>query len=449
MTTYGLTAEGFFPKTLDVCLAEIEAAFQVQFGASINLAPRSFLGQLAGLIAEREALGWELDLAIYRAFDPDAAVDDALDAIAAITGSIRESATHSLVTMTMVGTPGTVLSAGRIVSVVTLESKFETLLSATITAAAAWTISTAYSLGQFVTNAGKVYYCITAGVSAGAGGPTTTATDITDGTVHWKFMGTGTGMVQVDAEAQVTGPIVAIAGTLSVIETPVGGWNSAINLLDAELGRDIESNADFRARRADEVTGQGNSTIDAIRAGVLRRVPSVTTCIVFQNTTLVTDGDGLPGKSVEVLVRGGDDQDILEAVFAEVSAGIETYGGVSGTVVDSAGNSHTVKFSRPTELDVYVVADVLKVAADFPADGEAQIKAALVALGDSYPIGLDVYANRLRVPVFAIAGVLNVTGMKIGLAPAPATEATIAATSRQLAVFDTSRITVNLSNGTP
>lgn len=449
MTVYGLTAEGFFPKTLDVCQAEIEAAFQAQFGASINLAPRSFLGQLSGLLAEREALGWELDLAIYRAFDPDAAVDDALDALAAITGSIREGATSSLVTMTMVGTPGTVLSAGRVISVVDLGSKFETLLSATIVAAAAWVASTAYSLGQFVTNAGKVYYCITAGTSAGSGGPTTTGADITDGTVHWKYLGTGTGMVQTTAEAQVTGPVVALAGTLSVIETPVGGWNSAINLLDAELGRDIESNADFRVRRADEVTGAGNGTVDAIRAGVLRRVPAVTTCIVFQNTTLVTDGDGLPGKSVEVLVRGGDDQDILEAVFAEVSAGIETYGNVSGTAVDSAGNSHTVKFSRPTELDVYIVADVLKVAAEFPADGADQIKAALVALGDSYPIGLDVYANRLRVPVFAIPGVLNVTGMKIGTAPAPATETTITAASRELAVFDTSRITVNVSNGTP
>lgn len=449
MTTYGLTAEGFFPKDLSVARSEIEADFQAQFGASINLAPRSFLGQLSGLMSEREALLWEMGQAVYRAFDPDASTNDALDALCALTGTIREGATNSLVTETCVGTPATVLSAGRILSVVDVGTKFETIEDATITAVAAWGATTAYVLGQRVTNSGKVYHCITAGTSAGSGGPTTTAADITDGTVHWKHLGTGTGAVDVICEAQSTGPIVALAGELTVIETPVGGWNAAVNLLDAEPGRDIEADPDLRVRRADEVTGQGNATVDAIRAGVLRRVPDVTTCIVFQNTTLVTDGDGLPGKSVEVLCRGGDDQDILEAVFAEVAAGIETYGTESGTVVDSSGNSHTVKFSRADEQEIYIIADVLKVTADFPSDGSDQIKAALVAFGDAYPIGRDVYANALRVPVFGIPGVLNVSAMKIGLAPAPATETTIPITSRQLATFDTSRITVNLSSGTP
>lgn len=52
----------------------------------------------------------------------------------------------------------------------------------------AWAISTAYTLGQIRTNGGNVYECITAGTSAGSGGPTTTASDITDGTVHWRYL---------------------------------------------------------------------------------------------------------------------------------------------------------------------------------------------------------------------------------------------------------------------
>lgn len=449
MTTYGLSATGFLPKDLQLILSEIRGDFQAQFGTSINLASRSFLGQLSGLMSEREALLWEMMLAIYRAFDPDASVGDALDSLSAITGTIREGATSSLVTETMIGTPGTVLSAGRIVSVVDLGTQFQTLSDVTIATVAGWVASTAYSLGQFTTNSGKVYICITAGTSAGSGGPSTTSSDITDGTVHWKHLGTGTGAVQVIAEATVTGPIVAVSGTLTTIETPVGGWNAAINLLDADEGRDVESDADLRIRRNEEVTGEGNGTVDAIRAGVLRRVPETTTVTVFQNTTMVTDGDGLPAKSVEVLVRGGDDQDILEAVFSEVGAGIETYGNTSGTVVDSSGTSWTVKFSRPDEVEIYITVTLRVILTEFAGDGSDQAKAILVALGDSYDIGLDVYANRLRVPLFGMEGVLDVPSLKIGTAPTPTVETTIVITSRQLAVFDTSRITVILVYGTP
>lgn len=449
MTVYGLTAEGFLPKDLDTIRAEIEADFRDAFGASILLAPQSFLGELTGIMSEREADNQELMQAIYRAFDPDGATDDALDSLCAITGTLREGATHSLATLACVGTPGTLLSAGRIVSVDDVGTQFETLLDATIVAATAWAISTAYTLGQFVTNSAKVYVCITAGTSAGSGGPATTSTDITDGTVHWRHLGTGTGVIQTDAEASSTGPLEAVAYTLNTIETPVGGWASVTNLEDATPGQAIESDAALRIRRANEVTGEGNGTVDAIRAGVLRRVPETTTVTVFQNTSDTTDGDGLPPHSVEVLVRGGDDQDILDAVFAEVAAGIQTHGTESGTVTDASGNSHTIKFSRPTEVDIYIIAEVLKVTATFPSDGSDQIKAALVATGDAYDIGKDVYARALIPSVFGITGVLNVSAMKIGLAPTPTLETTITITSRQLAMFDTSRITVTLSSGTP
>lgn len=56
--------------------------------------------------------------------------------------------------------------------------------------AAAWTISTAYSIpGRIVINGGNAYKLVTAGTSAGAGGPTGTGTGIVDGTCVWDFAG--------------------------------------------------------------------------------------------------------------------------------------------------------------------------------------------------------------------------------------------------------------------
>ncbi len=61
-------------------------------------------------------------------------------------------------------------------------------LNATGGAQTAWAASTAYTVGQRRLNGGNAYECITAGTSAGSGGPTTTVADITDGTAHWKYL---------------------------------------------------------------------------------------------------------------------------------------------------------------------------------------------------------------------------------------------------------------------
>lgn len=54
-----------------------------------------------------------------------------------------------------------------------------------------WTASTAYAItGLLVTNdTGKIYELVTAGTSAGSGGPTGTGTSISDGTAVWKYIG--------------------------------------------------------------------------------------------------------------------------------------------------------------------------------------------------------------------------------------------------------------------
>jgi hypothetical protein len=52
---------------------------------------------------------------------------------------------------------------------------------------AAWQAAHVYVVGDRVINGGNAYVCITGGTSAGAGGPTTTAADITDNTVHWSY----------------------------------------------------------------------------------------------------------------------------------------------------------------------------------------------------------------------------------------------------------------------
>jgi len=58
------------------------------------------------------------------------------------------------------------------------------------TGTAAWAINHAYLVGDVVYNGTpqKLYQCVTAGTSAGSGGPTTEVDDITDNTAHWTWL---------------------------------------------------------------------------------------------------------------------------------------------------------------------------------------------------------------------------------------------------------------------
>jgi uncharacterized phage protein gp47/JayE len=435
-TTYGLTATGFVTKPLSVCKQELEAVFRA---AGLDPSdPRSVEGQLVGGLAEREAALWDLAEDVYRAMDPDANEGDAQDAVAAITGTLREPAKKSTVTLTAAGTAGTVLDAGRVASATGTGYRFATTAAATISAATAWAALTAYTVGQRRTNGGEVYEVTIAGTSAAAGGPTGQGSAIVDGGVTWKWVITGTAFVDVAAAAEETGPKQALAGTVTVVETPVSGWNAVRNPLDAVVGADLETAAALRIRREDELRAVGGAALDAVRADVMA-VDGVTACTVFENTGSTTDGDGIPPKAIEVMVSGGADQAIREAIWASRSAGIETHGGVTGTVLDSQGVSHAIEFSRPTEKLVYLDVDVVHDAS-FPADGDDQVKAQLVA--KVYAAGDDVIAWALK-KLVTVSGVTDVPAIRIGLTAWPATEATLAIAARELAVLDASRVRIN------
>jgi hypothetical protein len=57
-------------------------------------------------------------------------------------------------------------------------------------ASTAWAASTVYALGTTRLSSGNVYQVITAGTSAGSGGPSGTSYFISDGSVTWQYLGT-------------------------------------------------------------------------------------------------------------------------------------------------------------------------------------------------------------------------------------------------------------------
>ncbi len=452
----GVTATGFVPETIDEIISDLDAAFRLVFGDAVNVDPRSRNGQLIATFASPLSDVWEAGEAISQLFNPNGATGQGLDNISAITGTTRLPASKSQIVLTLTGTPTTTVTTGRIASVLSTLSKFATLADATIIAVSAWVGAIPYSLGQRARNGStqRVYQVITAGTSEASGGPTTTADDITDGTVHWRYLGDGTGAIDVTAEATITGPVQGYSGTVTTIDTAVSGWAGVINVLDAAPGNDREADANLRARRVNELGGQGSSPLPAIRASILR-VAAVTSCTIFENTTDATVGTLTP-HSFEAVVEGGDDQAILDAIFASKSGGIETIGTTSGNVTDASGESHAVKFSRPVEVDLYVAVALTKDPTAYPSDGDTQVKDKIVEIGNAQRLGRDAIGIQLASVLFpkvdddtaGVPGVFNVTELLVDTANPPLTTSVVL-TSRQRAAYDTSRITVVSIDGEP
>lgn len=449
---YGLTPTGFVPKTLEVIVDQINAdlfAFANYTAAGKN----GFLSRLVGIVGAVAAELWELGEAINSSQDPDKAVAKQLEALSLITGTFRIEALASSATLTLTGTPGSVVGA---TSRASTDDAEVFLLSTDVTLVALpnWVASSAYLVGDRVTNSSRAYRCITAGTSAGVGGPTTTSNDITDGTAHWQYLGEGTGAGDGTAVALTAGPTVAVAGDVKNIDTPVGGWQSVVNLLDAAVGYNTQTDESLRVSREEELSQAGSGTTNAIRAEILR-LTGVTSVKVFYNSTDTTDADGLPAHSVEAMVRGGDDQLIVEALALQIPDGIATYGTHSGVVTDSEGNSITYYFSRPVERNIGVAVSLTKDPLTYPADGDAQVKLAIATFGNKQPSGKDAVSSSISAQAFKVAGVLDVTACLISVAtsptvpPVPVASTTIAITPRQITTFDTNWITVNSINGTP
>lgn len=439
----GVTATGFEARTVDELEADLIADMRAVFGAGVNVDPRSRPGQLIAVLAERFATIWDLAEAVANALDPASASGAQLDAICALTGTVRKTGTVSNVTVILAGTAGTSIPAARL-KVDGQSVTFELLAPGSLVVATSWSAG-AVAAGATRKNDGSVWVALTAGTAAVA--PTGAGPTFVDGTITWRRIGAGDGTRELVFVGVGVGPLQAYAGTLTVIDTPIAGWTGAFNFLDATPGTNPETDAELRLRREQEITDGGTATVPSIRAALLK-VVGVTEVHLFENTTDATVGTLTP-HSIEALVTGGADADIRAALFASVAAGIATVGTTSGTVTDSEGYGHTIKFSRPTTVDVYATVTIVKDPTLYPTNGDDLVAQAIVDAGNARAQGRDVVASQVAASIWDVPGVLDVTSTFIGTAPSPGTSTTIVLTIRQKAAYDTTRVVVTSIDGTP
>lgn len=228
------------------------------------------------------------------------------------------------------------------------------------------------------------------------------------------------GSITLPATAVIPGPDSNTdENTIRNITNPKLGIETVTNAAPFEGGRNTETDAEFRDRYYLSVDFAGGVNIDAIVAEIYESVEAVIAVIGDENDTDVTNKNGLPPHSIEIVAYGGLDEQIAKAIYRRKAAGIQTFGNTVVSVINASGTTYDVHFSRPTPVSVWVRITGLVTDRYFPLDGIEQIKRNVVSyIGADTRGGLNIGQSVIRVQLpTEVLKVRGVVDFKLQISP--------------------------------
>ena len=353
-----------------------------------------------------------LDQAVKQAYDardPNKATGYDLDVLRALTGSKRSLGTPSTVKLHLTGAPFTLIP-----------------------------------MGSRVKNASGVEFAIDEDVTIQEDGVAT-----------------------VGAHCTKNGAIEVSSNALNQIVDTVGGWYTVTNREIASVGTDRDSDAVFRAKSAKAVARAGTGIVDNIY-GELFAVSGVRKVMIYSNRTdsgahhNITNPHTLPAHSIAIIVDGGAEQEIAEAIYRKLTLGVTLHGAgspINRTVYSKKypKSYDIITFARPTYKDVRINITIKDPLGTLPTDNEIQdlIRDAYIDFyeGDLIPSGIGFLTtgfdigdmipySRMFTPPNKVLG--NYTGAYVKELKLNDTTANVEIPFNGLARFTRSNITVKV-----
>lgn len=395
-----ITTSGVITTDTATVLSEVTAEFQTAFGADLNPDPSTPQGLL--IAAETAARTGVIrnNAQVANQINPNLAGGVFLEAICALTGLQRRTASPSVIPgVALSGIPGTVVPAGAVAKT-TAGDEFASVSAVTID---------------------------------------------------------GTGMATVDFSAVIPGATPAPIGSLTQIVTGVLGWDAVSNPTAAVLGQDEETDAALRARRRVTLALQGTALPSSIISAV-NDVTGVRSMSFRENTAAtvqVIDGVSMAPHSIYACVEGGTDADVANALFVNKSlgAGYNTGPGPSVTVAVTeplSGQLYNVTFGRPQLVPIK--AKVTVRSGSSLLDPQTVVRDAILGLfnglvtgEDRIGVGSDVSPFEMSGAITAYAPGLFVSLVEVALVSSPTYgTASIPINIWQLATITASSIQVDV-----
>jgi uncharacterized phage protein gp47/JayE len=370
------------------CLLDLNAAF----GGLLNITNLGTpQGQMATSLTELIAQSQSFWVWLVANIDPATASGVMQEAIGRIYFITRKPATSTIVLATCTGAVGTVITQG----------------------------------SQAKDTAGNIYTALS------------TVTIPSDGTADVSFSNI------------VTGPIPCLTGTLTSITTVTPGWDSITNAADGTLGTNIETRAEFEARRSQSVAGNSAGQLASIYSAIAS-ITGVRDIFIIENVTGSAVDVGstdyeVAAHSVYVAVLGGTDSAIGAAIYNKKSGGCNMNGDTTVNVIDPiTGTSNEVTFERPAALPIKFAVEIVDDPA-LPSDIVQLIKNAISAAfnGTNFQgIGKPVFASRYYQTVISVNENVELLSVLVGTSTATLTS--VAVGIDQYPTITGSNITVTL-----
>lgn len=430
-----ITDAGLEKNSLDENLDYVQTLIKLQKGDDVDLSPTGPWGQIAAILAKFATDNGDQQEEIYLSRDPDNATGIAQDKLSAETGTYRRGATKTVVQHVLLkGDEGTPILAGKQIKL-TPEFSKEDSLYFTLNSRVVISRNTARrvvlslddvtigSVYEIVINSLIIKHTTVAGDSVS----TVIASLITrlpeevigtnvndtvvlfgdekDFTISYSATLTleelwGAG----DFTASITGAYSVPSNSLTEIITPVSGWDAVTNPSSGVTGKGRESDTALIIRRKNElIKGKGT---DAAITNAVFNIDNVSSASVTSNRTR-GEVDGIPPNSFEVVVLGGIPNNIAQAIFDNMPAGIGPYGiSYTGVAEDSLGQFHTIPFSRPSVTYLWVrFTRTTHPEEIYPTNGNSLVKnAVLTWVEGNIKQGTDVVRQRLESPFFEVPG---------------------------------------------
>ena len=203
----------------------------------------------------------------------------------------------------------------------------------------------------------------------------------------------------------------SLANQITLIRSSTLGWLGVTNPYYIFPSTPIESDEDYRYRAKLNLHGNPLGKYNAILFA-LKSVKGVTYENVQANTSSKETGGGIINNGLAITAQGGNEDEIAVAIFNSVSDGIATSGDIVKEVKDINGFGHEVRFSRPKSKPLQISMSLVTYA-DYPSNGNALIKQAIVDWFNKLNVGEDIHYSRLYEPINSIRG-FAVRNLKFG-----------------------------------
>ena len=199
------------------------------------------------------------------------------------------------------------------------------------------------------------------------------------------------GEIFVTATAELPGDLQAPANTINQSYTQIIGWQSVTNPDPAHPGDPVETDGELRERQRISTSITALTSASALLSRV-SNVPDVRRAQIYVNDTDTTNSLGIPSHSFVMVVQGGDQTAVAQAIEQGKNVGAGTAGDTTVTVNDPAGIPIDISFTVLKEVPITVNVHI-KPLANFSVASGAAIQNALVAFVNSLGIGEDVFLN--------------------------------------------------------